>query len=62
MLYRQCSKCGAITDEDEPKCSFCSESKKLGDKIMTLEELNLEIKKGAIPSSSVWTKHLCVLA
>jgi len=55
MAYRQCSNCGAIIDENEPKCSSC-EKNPLDNKIITDEELISKIKKGEIPLSKIWTK------
>jgi len=56
MAYRQCSDCGVITDEDEPKCPSCLNNH-LGDKIITAEDLVSKIKKRKTSPSKIWTKN-----
>ena len=55
MAYRECLNCGAVTDENESKCSSCGKAY-LNDKIITCEELAFRIKKGEIIPSKIWTK------
>ena len=55
MAYKQCFKCNAVTDDDEPKCPFCGDSH-FKDETILLENLISKIKKGEIAPSELWTK------
>jgi len=55
VAYKQCSRCGIITDKNEPKCPSCGNNH-LGDKIITITELISSIGKGEITLSKIWTK------
>jgi len=57
MAYRQCSRCNAVTDENESKCPFCANNYLVGGKVITVEELIAKIRKREISLSKVWTKH-----
>jgi len=57
MLFRQCSKCGSFTEEEQEECANCRSIFSPKNESISDQELIFKVQQGEILGDTIWTQQ-----